>query len=107
MNLIEPEVLADLSGLSIGLCVVGLLLGLALWLLGWRRHRFWVVLGITFLGGRSRTPVNEVEGGKAAKLQWLLYSPAANKTLQVALESPNAGGDTTQVTLATEQGGAR
>ncbi len=63
--------------------------------------------GITFLGGRSRTPVNEVEGGKAAKLQWLLYSPAANKTLQVALESPNAGGDTTQVTLATEQGGAR
>ncbi|MCI0459899.1 MAG: hypothetical protein L0Z62_23355 [Gemmataceae bacterium] len=51
MYLIEPEVLADLSGLSIGLCVIGILLGLALWLLGWRRHRFWVVLGITFLGG--------------------------------------------------------
>ncbi len=48
MNLIEPEVLADLSGLSIGLCVVGLLLGLALWLLGWRRHRFWVVPPYSF-----------------------------------------------------------
>jgi hypothetical protein len=63
--------------------------------------------GITFLSGRNRTPVNEIEGGKAAKLQWLVYSTGGDRTLQVALESPNAGGDTTQVTLAAGQGGAR
>jgi hypothetical protein len=52
MQLIVPEILAeDLSGLSTGLSAVGLLLGLALWLFGWRWHRFWVVLGITLLGG--------------------------------------------------------
>jgi hypothetical protein len=62
---------------------------------------------ITFLGGRSRTPIQEIEGGKAAKLQWLVYAPAGDKTLQVILESPNAWDDTTQVTLAAGQGGAR
>ncbi len=51
MDLIAPEVLADLSGLSIGLSAAGLVVGLALWLYGWRRHRFWVVLTITFLAG--------------------------------------------------------
>jgi hypothetical protein len=51
MQLIEPEILADASGLALGLSVCGLLLGLAVWLLGWRRHRFWVVLTITLVGG--------------------------------------------------------
>ena len=51
MQLIEPEILADASGLALGLSVCGLLLGMALWLLGWRRHRFWVVLTITLVGG--------------------------------------------------------
>src|SRR5947209_20520712 len=52
MQLIAPEILAsDLSGLSLGLAAAGLLLGLALWLFGWRWHRFWVVLGVTLLGG--------------------------------------------------------
>jgi hypothetical protein len=51
MEIIAPEILADLRGLSVGLCLTGLILGLALWLLGWRRYRFWVVLAITCLGG--------------------------------------------------------
>lgn len=63
--------------------------------------------GITFLGGRSRAPVNEVEGGKAVKLQWLVHSPAGSRTLRVSLGSPNAGSDATQVNLAGEPGGAR
>jgi hypothetical protein len=50
--MIAPEILSeDLSGLSPGLAAAGLVLGLALWLFGWRWHRFWVVLGITLLGG--------------------------------------------------------
>jgi hypothetical protein len=51
MQLIEPEILADASGLALGLSVCGLLLGLAVWLLGWRRHRFWIVLTVTLVGG--------------------------------------------------------
>ena len=63
--------------------------------------------GITFLGGRSRTPISDIEGGKTAKVQWLIHAPAGDKAMQVTLESPNAWGDTAQVTLATGQGGAR
>jgi hypothetical protein len=51
MQLIEPDILAEASGLSVGISVCGLLLGLAVWLTGWRRHRFWVVLTITLVGG--------------------------------------------------------
>ncbi len=51
MQLIEPEILAEASGLALGLSICGLLLGVAVWLTGWRRHRFWVVLTITLVGG--------------------------------------------------------
>jgi hypothetical protein len=51
MQLIAPDILADASGLAPGLSACGILLGLALWLFGWRRHRFWVVLGLTLAGG--------------------------------------------------------
>ena len=49
MQLIEPDILAEASGLSVGISACGLLLGLAVWLTGWRRHRFWVVLTITLV----------------------------------------------------------
>ncbi len=51
MQLIAPDILADASGLAPGLSVCGILLGLTLWLYGWRRHRFWIVLGLTLAGG--------------------------------------------------------
>lgn len=51
MHLIAPDILADACGLSVGLTITGLLVGLALWLFGWRTHRFWVVLATTVLGG--------------------------------------------------------
>jgi hypothetical protein len=51
MQLIEPDILAEASGLSVGISACGLLLGLAVWLTGWRRHRFWVVLTITLVAG--------------------------------------------------------
>jgi hypothetical protein len=63
--------------------------------------------GLTFLGGHSRTPVNGIEGGGAAKLQWLIQAPAGNKPLEVKLESPNAWGDAARVALEPGQGGAR
>src|SRR5436189_225843 len=51
MELVAPDIVAEVKTLSIGLCAAGLAVGLALWLLGWWSHRFWVVLSITLLAG--------------------------------------------------------
>src|SRR5678816_2470220 len=51
MVLIATDILADLCGLSLGL-ILGLLpIGLLLWLLGWWSHRFWIVLATTVVAG--------------------------------------------------------
>ena len=51
MQLVTPEILADLCGLSPGPLAVALAVGLTLWLLGWWSHRFWVVLAATVAAG--------------------------------------------------------
>jgi hypothetical protein len=51
MDLIAPDILADVRQLSAILPIGGLLAGVVLWLAGWWTHRFWVVLTLTVLGG--------------------------------------------------------
>lgn len=51
MHLLAPDILAEARGLSVGLCAAGISVGLALWLLGWRAHRFWIVLFTTVGAG--------------------------------------------------------
>lgn len=51
MQLVDPEILADVCGMSPGITISGIALGAALWLFGWRWHRFWIVLAGTVLGG--------------------------------------------------------
>jgi hypothetical protein len=51
MRLVAPDILAELRGLSAVLCGVGVGLGLLLWVLGWRAHRFWIVLATTVIAG--------------------------------------------------------
>src|SRR5260370_4144102 len=51
MVLVSPDILADACGLSLGLMLLTVPVGLALWLLGWWSHRFWVVLLTTVLAG--------------------------------------------------------
>lgn len=51
MQLLSPGVLADACGLSVPLTLTFLAAGAALWLFGWRSHRFWAVLAITVLAG--------------------------------------------------------
>jgi hypothetical protein len=51
MSIFEPEILQELCGLSVGLCVFGAVVGLLLWLTGWWLHRFWIVLATTALAG--------------------------------------------------------
>jgi len=51
MHLLAPDLLADARELSVPVIATGLGLGLVLWLLGWRAHRFWIVLSATLAGG--------------------------------------------------------
>lgn len=51
MQLVAPDILSDTCGLSVGLIITGIILGVALWLFGWWCHRFWIVLITTVLAG--------------------------------------------------------
>jgi len=51
MQLIAPDILIEVRGLSLGVCATGMVLGLCLWLLGWWGHRFWIVLCTTVAAG--------------------------------------------------------
>lgn len=51
MQLIAPDILTEARGLSVPFCAAGILLGVLLWVFGWRWHRFWVVLGTTIVAG--------------------------------------------------------
>jgi MFS family permease len=51
MQMVSPELIADLCGLSLGLLLAGVVVGFVLWLFGWKSHRFWVVLLATIAAG--------------------------------------------------------
>lgn len=51
MVLIATDILADLCGLSLGLLIALVPVGLLLWLFGWWSHRFWIVLATTVCAG--------------------------------------------------------
>ena len=51
MFLLNPDVIADARGLSVGAAGFLLFVGFLLWAFGWRWHRFWVVFSITLAAG--------------------------------------------------------
>ena len=51
MQLVAPDLLTHLCGLSPGVVGAAAVVGAALWLLGWWGHRFWVVLIATVSAG--------------------------------------------------------
>ncbi|MCI0683353.1 MAG: hypothetical protein L0Y71_14715 [Gemmataceae bacterium] len=51
MHMLTPDLVADLCGLSLGVVLAGGVIGLVLWLFGWKSHRFWVVLLTTVSAG--------------------------------------------------------
>jgi hypothetical protein len=51
MQLLTPDIVAELRGLSISVSAGGCALGLVLWVTGWWGHRFWIVLFTTLLAG--------------------------------------------------------
>ena len=46
MQLIAPDILAEARGLTGAMTGTICVLGFALWLFGWRWHRFWIVAGL-------------------------------------------------------------
>lgn len=67
MQIIAPDLFAEVSRLSVGACIIGIALGLALWLTGWWQHRFWVVVILSAVAG-----VVGLEQGRAAGVQPLV-----------------------------------
>jgi hypothetical protein len=51
MPIVDPEIISEGRGFSVGFCAFGLTLGLLIWVTGWRAHRFWIVLGATVIAG--------------------------------------------------------
>jgi hypothetical protein len=62
MHLLAPDILAEARGLSPAISGAGLAVGLALWVLGWRGHRFWIVLATTVGAGLFALTTGPVTG---------------------------------------------
>jgi hypothetical protein len=63
--------------------------------------------GVTFLSGRARTPINEIDGGRSVKLEWVVQVPPTVTSVDLALESPTAWGDSGRIAFGPAQGGAK
>ena len=72
MQLVWPEVLAEVRGLSVTVCGAGLALGFLLWLFGWLGHRFWIVLLATAGAGVLGLYLNPVFGAGSLLVGLLL-----------------------------------
>ena len=63
MHLIAPDVLTEARGLTGAMAGTVCVLGIALWVFGWRWHRFWVVAGITLASGLIGLNAGRAGGG--------------------------------------------
>lgn len=84
MHLIAPEVLAEARGLSPALSGIGVALGCLIWLCGWRWHRFWVVVGVTLIGGLIGLQAGKSSGGHILAMGVLLALSAGLLALELA-----------------------
>src|SRR5829696_5516755 len=93
MHLIAPDILAEARGLSVGASATGAVLGLLLWLFGWRWHRFWTVAGVTIAGGLYGLSAGQASGGHVIAGGLLLAVCAGLLALELArLFAFTAGG---------------
>ncbi|MGE3806163.1 MAG: hypothetical protein AB7K24_15940 [Gemmataceae bacterium] len=77
MALFAPDVLAAAHGLSLGLCIAGLVVGMLLWATGWLWHRFWIVLFTTVVGGMAGLMTTPWHGIEKPLVAGLLLAIAA------------------------------
>jgi MFS family permease len=67
MALIAPDLLSEVTQLSIGACVIGAIVGVLVWFSGWWQHRFWAALTVTAGAG-----IAGLQAGRAAGVQPLV-----------------------------------
>jgi hypothetical protein len=84
MQLILPDVLTAARGLSPGAAGFLLLVGVLLWAVGWRWHRFWVVFGITLTAGLIGLTAGQSAGGQVMVVGVLLAVAAGMLALELA-----------------------
>lgn len=84
MHLIAPDILAEARGMSGAMTGTACVLGVALWLFGWRWHRFWVVAGITLGAGLIGLNAGRTSGGQVMAVGILLAVAAGMMALELA-----------------------
>jgi hypothetical protein len=85
MQLIAPDILAEARGLTGAMSGTICVLGFALWLFGWRWHRFWVVAGITLAAGLIGLNAGRGgNGGQVMAIGILLAVAAGMMALELA-----------------------
>ncbi len=77
MQLIAPDILAEARGLTGAMAGTICVLGIALWLFGWRWHRFWIVAGITLAAGLIGLNAGRTSGGTQVMAVGILLAVAA------------------------------
>lgn len=83
MQLVWPEVLAEVRTLSLAAAGTGMALGALLWLFGWLGHRFWIVLLATAAAGVLGLYLNPVFGAYALLVGGLLAVAAGMLALSL------------------------
>lgn len=84
MTLIAPDVLAEARGLTGAMSGTICVLGFALWLFGWRWHRFWIVSGITLAAGLIGLNAGRTSGTHVMAVGILLAVAAGLLALELA-----------------------
>src|SRR3954451_3646713 len=77
MQLIAPDILAEARGLTGAMTGTICVLGFALWLFGWRWHRFWIVAGITLASGLIGLNAGRTTAGAHVMAVGILLAVAA------------------------------
>lgn len=77
MQLIAPDILSEARGLTPAMSGTLCTLGMALWLFGWRWHRFWIVAGITLSAGLIGLNAGRNAGGTQVMAVGILIAVAA------------------------------
>jgi hypothetical protein len=77
MQFIAPDILTEARGLTTAMTGTLCVLGIALWLFGWRWHRFWVVAGITLAAGMLGLNAGRAAGGTQIMAVGILLAVAA------------------------------
>jgi len=84
MQLLAPDILAEARGLTGAMLGTVCVVGIALWLFGWRWHRFWVVAGITLGAGLIGLNAGRTNGGQVMAIGILLAVAAGMMALELA-----------------------